>query len=78
MIAHHEAATRPMDHLMVIFLMAMRNANCWNSANVTRTNLLAYVLTWIVSQVQTVKATAKTESKDGCGVISRVPGAQWE
>ena len=78
MIAHHEAATRPMDHLMVIFLMAMRNANCWNSANVTRTNLLAYVLTWIVSQVQTVKATAKTESKYGCGVISRVPGAQWE
>ena len=73
MIAHHVTATRPLDHRVGIFLLAMRSAKRWSSDNVTRTHLVAYVLQWVMSQVPTEKATAETESNNGCGVLPQVP-----
>ena len=51
----------------------MRRTKKWDSDSGTLTNVVAYFLKWITFQAPTEKATVKTESKNGCGVIPLVP-----
>ena len=61
-VAHHETATRPMDHREDMFLLTMRRAKWWNGANVTTSKSSCLRAQVDHVQVPTRKTSAKTES----------------